>query len=173
MDIEKSLAKEHSKTLTLQIVDYVGVNKERFKRLVNIYLSGPYRITQRAAWPISYCVQHHPQLIRPHLKKILDFLDEPDAHVAVKRNTIRLLQYIDIPKQFQSRVMNLCFGYLMNKKEPVAVKAFSMTVLCNLTKDSPEIKRELKIAIEDQLPFGRPGFVSRARKVLGILEKIG
>lgn len=173
MDIEKSLAKEHSKSQTLQIVDYVGVNKERFKRLVNIYLSGPYRITQIAAWPLSYCVQRHPQLIDPHLKKILDFLDKPDTHVAVRRNTVRLLQFIAIPKRYHGKVMNLCFEFLTNKKETVAVKVFSMTVLGNLAKDSPEIKQELKIAIEDQLPFGTPGFVSRARKVLGMLEKIG
>jgi hypothetical protein len=54
----------------------------------------------------------------------------------------------------------------MNKKEPIAVKVFSMTVLANLSKSSPDIKKELRIAIEDQLPYGSAGFVSRAKKVL-------
>ena len=166
MDLKKTLAKEHSKFQTLQIVDYVGVNKERFKQIINIYLAGPYRITQRAAWPLSYCVERHPELIEPHLKTILDFVDRPDTQVAVRRNTVRLLQFIEIPKRFHARVINLCFEYLLNKKQPVAVKVFSMTVLANLSQSSPEIKKELRIAIEDQLPYGSAGFVSRAKKVL-------
>jgi hypothetical protein len=166
MDLRKTLAKEHSKSQTLQIVDYVGVSKERFKQLINIYLAGPYRITQRAAWLLSYCVEHHPELIGPHLKTILDFVEKPETHIAVRRNTVRLLQFIQIPRRFHARVINLCFDYLMNKKEPIAVKVFSMTVLANLCQSSPDMKKELRIAIEDQLPFGSAGFVSRARKVL-------
>lgn len=166
MDIRKILSKEHSKFQTLQIVDYVGVSKERFKQLINIYLAGPYRITQRAAWPLSYCVERHPELIVPHLKVVLDFLEKPGTHVAVRRNTIRLLQYIEIPRRFHARLINLCFAYLTSKKEPVAVKVFSMSVLAHLAKESPEIRKELKIIIEDQLPYGSAGFKSRAKKVL-------
>src|SRR5688500_11545215 len=99
MDIRKELLKEHSKRQTTKIVNYIGNSSARFKALVKNFLDGPYRVTQRAAWPLSYCVQEHPKLIKPHLKSILTMLDKKDAHVAVKRNIMRLLQDIEIPKQ--------------------------------------------------------------------------
>jgi hypothetical protein len=84
----------------------------------------------------------------------------------VKRNTVRLLQYIEIPKKFHGRVADVCFQYLASNEEPIAVRVFSMTVLERIVKENPELKRELQIIIEDHLPFASAGYLSRARKVL-------
>lgn len=166
MDIRKELTREHSRAKTMKIVDYVGDNPVRFKVLVDVFLTGPYRITQRAAWPLSYCAERDPGLITPHLKIILNHLKKPGIHDAVKRNTVRLLQFIDIPKRHQGQVADICFAYLQDPKEPVAIRAFSMTVLASIARQNPDLRQELAILIEDQLPFGSPAFVSRGRKVL-------
>ncbi len=166
MDLKKVILQEHSKGQALKIVRFVGIDPKRFKELVQVFLEGPYRITQRAAWPLSLCVQQHPKLILPYLKQILDFLDQPGIHDAVKRNTIRLLQFIDVPKRFHGQVANVCFTFLQDNKEPVAIRVFSMTVLGDISQYNPDLKRELKLIIEDQLPYASPGFVSRAKKVL-------
>lgn len=170
MDLTKTLLKEHSKAQMTKIVDYVGKNDTRFKVLVEVYLAGPYRVTQRSAWPLSYCVERHPGLVKPHLKRLLDFLDKPGIHNAVKRNTLRLLQYVDLPKRLHGRVADLCFQYLQSKGEPVAVKAFSLTVLQRIVEVEPELGAELKIIIEDQLPYASPAFRSRAMKVLKVIR---
>lgn len=171
MDLKKIILKEHNKATALKVADYVGNNTSRFKLLVNIYLEGPYRVTQRAAWPLSLGVERHPELIKPHLVTILDYAAKPGVHDAVKRNTVRLLQFIEIPKKYHGKVLELCFDFLQSKKEPVAVKVFSMTVIANLVKNEPDLKKELKIIIEDQLPYTTAAFASRARKVLKQLGK--
>jgi hypothetical protein len=99
MNLIKSILKEHSKATTTKIVSYVGNDPVRFRELVNLFFGGPYRVTQRAAWPLSYCVQKHPTLIKPHLKKILNHLKKPGIHDSVKRNTVRLLQDIKNPQK--------------------------------------------------------------------------
>ncbi len=166
MDLKNQILKEHSKANCRLISKYIGNNKKRFAGLISVYLAGPYRVTQRAAWPISYCVEEHPDLIVPHLKKMIDFLKKPGIHVAVKRNTIRLLQFISIPKKLQGQVAEICFSFLQDKKETVAVKAFSLTVLGNLAKIEPELASELRIIIEDQLPYATAGFRAGARRVM-------
>ena len=166
MDLRKQLLVEQSKANCERIVTYVGSSEVRFADLVKLYLEGTYRVTQRAAWPISYCIEEHPGLIEPHLKKILDFAGKPNANVAVKRNTIRLLQFINIPEKYQGQVADLCFRFLADMKETIAVRVFSMTVLANLAREAPAISNEIKILIEDQLPYATAGFRSRARKVL-------
>jgi len=164
--------KEHSKAQAHKLVDYVGNNASRFKRLVEIYLAGPYRVTQRAAWPLSIIAEQHPKLVTPHLKKLLDFLSRPGIHDSVKRNTMRLLQFIEIPKRNYGQVAELGFEYLQSKKEPIAVKVFAMTVLSKIVKDEPDLRIELKMIIEDQLPYSSAAFVSRARKVLKEIDKL-
>jgi len=166
MNLVETLAKGHSKAQCDRIVKYIGNDPGRFKALVAVFLAGPYRITQRAAWPLSYCVEDHPQLIHPHLKAIIRNLKSPGLHNAVKRNTVRLMQFIAIPRSLQGQAAAICFEFFQNPREPVAVRVFSMSVLARIAEDQPELKNELKIMIEDQLPFGTAGFLSRARRVL-------
>ena len=50
--------------------------------------------------------------------------------------------------------------------KPVAIKAFSLTVLQKLAKKYPEIIPEIKLIIEEQLPHQSAAFKSRAKKFL-------
>jgi hypothetical protein len=170
MELKKEILKEHTKKQTTKIVDYVGDNPTRFKALIQLFLAGPYRVTQRAAWPLSYCAENHPGLIRPYLNILLDHLKKPGLHDAVKRNTIRLLQFVEIPKRLHGKTAAICFQYLQDKKEPIAIRVFSMTVLSEIAQKNPDLKRELKMIIEDEIPVGSAAFLSRARKVLKLLN---
>lgn len=170
MDIKKELSKGHSKALTDKIVRYIGNDKGRFEVLVSVFLEGPHRITQRAAWPLSYAVIKNPALLDKHYKSILAMLDKPGVHDAVKRNIVRLLQFVEIPLRYQGEIIEHCFR-LMNPKEPIAVRVFSMNVLANLTQQHPDLKKELKLLIEDQLPFASAAYRSRSKKILRQLEK--
>jgi hypothetical protein len=170
MNLKEAALKEHSKAQCNKIVKYVGNDPKKFSELVNVFLQGPYRVTQRIAWPLSYCVEENTTLIHPHLSKILKFAQRPDAHDSVKRNVVRLLQFIDIPQKHQGSVADICFKFFTDTKEPIAVRVFSMTVLANLAKKIPELKNELIPIIEDQLPYGSAAFVSRGRKVLKQLK---
>jgi hypothetical protein len=166
MDIKKEILRGHTKTQVNKVVKLIGRDPKKFKALVEIYLEGPYRVTQRAAWPLSYCVEEHPELIEPHLKTILDYTKKPGVHDAVKRNTVRLLQFIDIPKRFHARIAEMCFAYLQDTKEPIAIRVFSMTVLSKIVRAHPDMKEELRITIEDLMPYGSAAFLSRGKKVL-------
>ena len=166
MDLLNLLRAEHSKKQTDRIVGYIGADKDRFALLKKLFLQGEYRITQRAAWPLSYCVRHHPELIGPYFTQLLDNLARQDIHVAVIRNTVRLLQDVTIPKRYHGRVMSVCFDFVQAPETPIAVKAFSLSILSNLSADYPEIRGELKLIIEEQWEHATPAFRSRAKKIL-------
>ncbi|MCB0488830.1 MAG: hypothetical protein R2820_04570 [Cyclobacteriaceae bacterium] len=170
MNLIKTLQSDFSKQTVNKIVAHIGNDPARFKTLVDAFLAGHYRTTQRAAWPLSYCVKAHPELIKPHLKNIIKNLDKPGIHDAVKRNTVRFLQFIDIPKSMHGITLDACFPLLENKKEPIAIRVFAMTVLANLADTYPEIKGELIAVIEDQMPYGSAGFISRGKKILKKLK---
>ena len=170
MNLLNEVLREHSRPQMLKIVQYVGTDPEKFEELVHLFLTGPYRVTQRAAWPLSNCVELHPELVKPHLNKLITFLGKSGEHDSVKRNTLRFLQFISIPKSLQGKTADLCFQFLCNTKEPVAIRVFAMTVLANLAKENPELKNEIIPIIEDQMPYGSAGFVSRGKKLLKQLK---
>ncbi|HZX73564.1 MAG TPA: hypothetical protein VFE57_04025 [Cyclobacteriaceae bacterium] len=166
MNLEKEILKEHSKTQRDRIVNYVGKDAKRLSELVALFLKGPYRVTQRASWPLSHIAEFHPELFASHLTKIINNLKTPGLHPAVKRNTVRLLQFVEIPKRLEGTVAEVCFSFLHDKKETIAVHVFAMTVLAMIARKQPELKNELKIMIEDQLPYAGPAIHSRATKIL-------
>ncbi|MCG2616572.1 hypothetical protein LZZ85_19895 [Terrimonas sp. NA20] len=166
MKLREQLLREHSRANCLKVVEWVGDSPVRFAELIELFLKDEYRVVQLAAWPISYVVESHPALIRKHLPKIIKNLERKDTHPAVRRNTIRLFQHIDIPEKYQGTVMNLCFEYVCDPTEKAALKAFSLTVLENLSKQYPEIKPELKTIIEERWDTETPAFRSRAKKIM-------
>jgi hypothetical protein len=68
--------------------------------------------------------------------------------------------------------MDICFSYVEDPVEAVAVKAFSLTVLGNLAKQYPEIIPEIKLLIEEQLGRQTAAFKSRAKMFLKEVEKL-
>ena len=166
MNLRDEILKEHSKKQCNQIVQWVGNSQERFEKLFHLFLTDEYRVNQRAAWPVSYCVIAHPNFIKNNFGKLIKNLSKPDLHNSIKRNSIRLLQYVDIPEKYQGQIMDLCFGYVASPTEAVAVKAFSLTVLGNLAKQYPEIIPEIRTLIDQQLPHQTVAFKSRAQKLL-------
>ena len=166
LNFREALLKEHSKTQCANIVSWIGDSQSRFDELFSLFLNDEYRVVQRASWPLSYAVIDPPGLIRKHFKKLLDNLQKPGIHDAVKRNTVRLLLDVGIPTKFHGQVMDLCFNYIMSPTEPVAVKAFSLGILQNMADQYPDIIPEIRLVIEEQLPHQTAAFKDRAKAFL-------
>ncbi len=166
MDLREAIMEEHSKKQTNKIIRWVGNSQKKFDELVKCFLSDDKKLSQRAGWPLSYIGIAHTGLASKHLPAMLKNLRKPGLHAAVKRNTIRLLQDISIPKRLHGELMNTCFAYISSAEETVAVKAFSLTVLQNLAKQYPDIRLELKTIIEDRWDMETIAFRTRAKKVL-------
>lgn len=171
-NLRSTILQEHSKAQCNKIIEWVGDNQQRFDELFNLFLHDEYRVTQRAAWPVSYCVENHPGFIKKQFGALIKNLYKPGIHNSIKRNTVRILQEIDLPKKYQGEVMNLCFEYVESPSEPVAIKAFALTVLGNLAKFYPDILPEIKLLIEEQLPHQTAAFKSRAKHLLKSFEKL-
>ena len=154
----------------MQVVDYIGSNQERFKELVELFFSAEYRITQRASWALSLCCENDPGLLKPYFGKLLRFIKRDDVHDAVRRNGFRILQYVPIPKRYQSDLLDLSFKMLQDKSQAIAIRVFAMTVLSRIIDDYPELQRELRIIIEDEMPYAKPAFTSRGKKLLKTLK---
>ena len=171
MTIKEELLRDFSKPQMIFLANKIGANQESFDELIDLFLHEEVKVTQRAAWLLSHCVDRHPWLMDKHIKAVILNLNN-DVNDAVKRNTLRVLQFKEIPEELMGILAGHCFNYLNSGKEPIAIKAHSMTILFNIVKVFPELKEELQISIEDQIPFGSAGIKGRGTKILKALRKI-
>lgn len=160
----------HDKSRVMEVAAYAATSKQRFKILVDCFLSNEYRLSQRGAWAISWAARKNPSLVIPYLPIIVAQLKRKDVHAAIIRNSVRILQDVDIPESLQGEVMNACFEFIQEPSTPIAIKAFSLTTLFNLTKIYPDIKQELKTIIEDRMDNETAAFKSRGKKILKAIK---
>ncbi|MFM2360154.1 MAG: hypothetical protein RLY16_2147 [Bacteroidota bacterium] len=163
MNIKDALFQEQSKAQRNNIVNWVGKSSKRFAILFACFVDDNHRLAQYASWPLSVCVEQHPHLIEPHFTDLLNRLEDPSQHAAIRRNGIRLLQFITIPEAYQGRVMDICFRFLEHPKSAIAVKAFSIEVLWNLAQIYPEIISEVSQIINMQLDTASPAIRNKAK----------
>lgn len=145
---------------------YVGSDAKKFAVLIDIFFNGEYRMTQRSAWAVNYCAQYHPELIKPYLNKCIDLLPRKEAHVAVRRNVVRLLQYVEIPARLKGKVYSHCLDLIDDLGEPVAVKVFAVSVATKIAKTEPALVNELQLIVKKHLPHTTVAFHKRALDIL-------
>lgn len=172
MDLKEEILKEHSKKQSLAIAKWVGNDKKRFRALMKLFLKGEYRVTQRSAWIIGSCADAHPELIQPYLEKMLHKTQEKNIHVAVKRNVLRILENVTVPEKLTGMSATICFDFLADRKEPIAVRVFAMSVLAQIAKKESGLKEEIRLLVKENMEEEKPAFKARGRKVLAQLEKI-
>ena len=168
MNLQAEILKADFKDQAVFVAEAINNNEEMFAELMRLFFSNESRICQRAAWIVSHCADKNPVLLSPYVDKLVKNLyNEVDD--TIKRNAVRVLQLVEIPTALWGETIEICFRYLTGT-EAIAIKVFSMSVLYNLSLHVPEITNELKVVIEDQLPYGSAGFKSRGKKILAKLE---
>lgn len=168
--LREEILQKHSKEQTMRIVNRIGDDEAAFDELMQLFLHGEKLVVQRAAWAVGYCLEAHPEWALAYLPDMLKNLENP-AHDAVKRNTVRALEFIEVPEELAGEAINILFQYLTDPKEPVAVRVFSMSALLNLCKNEPDLLEELRLTIEDAMPHGSGAIISRGKKVLKEISK--
>jgi hypothetical protein len=169
MDIRAALVKEHSKAQTVQIVEYIGDDSERFEVLLDIFLhDDELRIVQRAAWPISYIGEKYPNLILPYTEKLFSLLDKK-VHDAVKRNILRAYRHLDFPEKYDEIIVDHCFQIIL-RKEAIAIKAFAMDILGRVCKRYPDLEAELALIIKENYAHESIAFKYVGKKILKNLK---
>jgi hypothetical protein len=166
MNLKEKLPERYSKEDFKEIIDWINGSPEHFAELMEIFFDGNTRKNQYAAGLMIHCIDEWNYLLLPYLEKLILNLQNDGLHDAIKRNTVRVLQDVEIPEKLHGTIADICFKYLQNPSEAIAIKVFSMTIIHNLTKNYPELKDELKFILEEQMPFQSAGFRSRAGKIL-------
>jgi hypothetical protein len=175
MNIREELLSDQtqSKALALRVRDFACASEENFGMLMECFVASDYTLAKRAAWSVRWAAESRPELIYPYINLLVGQLNRGEVHDAVIRNSLKILENVIIPEEFHGEVMDACFGFIQDRKSPIAVKAFSLSILFNLSKIYPEIRNELGIIIEENMEFETAAYRSRGAKILAFFKRTG
>lgn len=172
MDLEAVLRSGQSKSNTLKIMKYVGDDKARYKKLVDLFLKGDVLMRQRAIWPLGEIACENPKMVLPHLEKLINTLDEPNLHPAIPRNVLRFCQQMEVPEKYHGKLVDKCFQYIHTTTLPIAIRAFAITTCANVCKHYPELKNELMLVLDELKKYPQPAALTvRIRDAHKALDK--
>ncbi|MCB2196071.1 MAG: hypothetical protein KQH79_09425 [Bacteroidetes bacterium] len=174
MNFRDQLLAELSKRNTDYIASVVNRDKTLFKELIEILLSNEKLVSGRAGWVIETIWLKYPQMIKPYINDLIDFL--PKAHRDnQRRHCLKILSTINLETLDEERLgilIDRCFTWLEDPIYPPAVKVLSMQIIFNYVKIESLIASELIAIIENQFEDATPGFKNRGEKLLKELYKL-
>lgn len=162
--VQALLTARHSKAVINRIIAHIGQDEMRFEELLAAYLGENKELARQAAWVFSDVAPDFPASCHQKWPALIALANQSHEHDAIKRGFFRALQRLSTPEAYAGETVQLCFDQLLNRQAAIAIRVFAMTSLVNLAQDLPELKTEIRLILEDELPFGSAGFVSRAKR---------
>ena len=173
MDLRQKLSQRPHKPEVLAMAAYIGNDPARFAQLIDLVLEDGDSLSVYASWLINHCMKRHPWLIEPHLEALIHNLGQLKLNDPIVRSTVKALAEAPaIPEDLQGHALQYCFDYLLNPKVAVAIQVHSMQTVFNISKNEPDLLRELAEVIEERLPDGTAGYKSRGKRILKEIKKI-
>ncbi|MBU2651915.1 MAG: hypothetical protein KKA81_13380 [Bacteroidetes bacterium] len=138
-----------------------------FEEIYNACYSSKGKIPMRASRVIEICSVRDPDRVKSYLHDIIRRLPGLTDE-SVKRNFLKtLLNYpVDYEEDLLGLLVDYCFGRLHDIGEPVAVRAYAMTLLYEITLLVPELTDELRESILLYFDSGSAGYQARGIEIL-------
>lgn len=148
--------------------------QQRLEKELLVYaLSDNQLISNRAIWVLTHCADMEPERIKPFHETLINHLKNKKLHSGVVRSILRIFQSQPVPKKLQSFVLDKCYDFIKNPSEAIAVRAFAMSVIFNISKPYPELLNELAIVLNHlNISEESAGIKNRAKHTLNDIVKL-
>jgi hypothetical protein len=172
MDLAGTLLQGQSKRRISAIAAQAIKDPRSFHELLQVFITGTHTQTLRASWALCEAGLREPDLVNKHTHRIIAKMQETGIHPGVWRNLFRMWEETDIPEEFSGTVYDMCLTALADVSQPVAVKANAMSAALRVVLRHHELATELRLIIEDMMPYAGAAVRARGTRVLKRLQKI-
>lgn len=120
-----------------------------FPEVLDLCFLEKYPLSMRAARVIQLYCEIHPESIYPFLEYAVEKTLSSGID-GVKRNFLKIFaEFIDINRlQDPGRLLNQCFDWMMDPCETPGVRIFAMEIVFRISRNEPDLLRELKACLE-------------------------
>lgn len=169
---KEELQKLVSSWENLWVVKVNGVDlTPSFPLLMEMALEGNDASGWRASWVADKIAWKNRALLAPYCHRIIDALPVLN-HTGKKRQFLRMVTCCKVDPDVAGWLFDYCQGLLFDSGETVAIKAYAMQILYNLSEEQPGLKPEVSETIRQIMEISHePGIQARCRNLLKRLAR--
>ena len=172
MTLKELILSDNSKLVWEQVAERALSSKKDLNLLMLYFESTDVRLVQRATQSISKVHDRNKEILKPFFVKMIQGLTD-DRIDAYKRNVLRIFQSAEIPEDHEGHLFDKAFSYLEDKNEPIAIRAFSMTVCRKIAEKHDDLVPEVIDTVEHALEEATAsGFLNRGGHEIRKLKKL-
>jgi 8-oxo-dGTP diphosphatase len=149
-------------------------NPAIFIKLLEYSGSTDKKLAFRASWTLTKVCDRIPELIYPYLPQIVETLVMIDNESTL-RSFLRIISLSDLGKinmRQHGLLTDFCFNILNSGFSAIAIKAYSMEILYNLSIKYPELANELTASIRILMEDGSAGITASGHLLIKKLAEI-
>jgi 8-oxo-dGTP diphosphatase len=165
-------------TMSIKEVDWVATsaieNPAIFKKLLEYSYSKERKLAFRASWTLTKVCDKYPELIYPYLSELVESLPLFDNE-SVQRSFLRIISLNDLRKLSNRNhgiLADHCFSMLRSGFSAIAIKAYSMDILYNLSVIYPELGNELSSSVRILMEDASAGILAKGKSILKKISEI-
>jgi hypothetical protein len=132
----------------------IGDDKLLFREVLDLAYEQKPPLCMRAARVVDRACERNPDLIRPYLPGMVRNLPVL-TDMAVKRVFMHILirhSWVE-DEEAMGILVDTLFKWLTDDSQAVAVKAYAMVILENISRVLPDLKGELNLVLEESMPY--------------------
>ena len=165
----KELVVRMMSRLEAEFVANIAIEKPAvFKKLLDFSITEEKKLAFRSSWILTKVCDKYPELMDPYIPDIITRLNGFDNE-SVQRSFLKIISSKDINQidvRFHGILADYCFLKLNSGLTAIAIRAYVMDILYNLSTIYPEIANELVPAIMLLTEEGSAGIVARGKMIL-------
>lgn len=166
--MQQELLSLRSGGMSQEFANRLLLNPELIPEMIGQMEHKNHVIAWRAAWILDKLSESSPEALLAYYPELVRILKETSLN-GIRRHLTKIIGNYPSPACEDGQLVDYCLEWIFLPKIPVAVKVNAMTLMLAISNIYPELKSELKIAIESGMEGATPGYKSRALKILKTL----
>ena len=170
LDLRYFIEQDISKARALSLSNNTNDPEKSAAALWDFVLLNEHPLSWRATWFLEHLGAEDKEYVRPYLNLIIEAFPS-FIFAGQRRSSLKILQMFPVVDYDYARMVDICFDLYLSNSQPVAVRMFSLRQLYDIIKVEPELKQELKGAIELVMTGDERSLQSISRKILAKVSK--
>jgi hypothetical protein len=159
----KLILSDSSRSLADYTASVVGSDPLLFAAVMDIAWQQRPQLGMRAARVADLACELNPDLVRPHLLRLVREVPEL-RDMGVKRVFMHILtrhSWVD-DEDAMGGLVDALIRWLSDEAQSIAVKYYAMMILSNITNVLPELRIEISAVLEEVIPHWESAALQRA-----------
>ena len=162
--LSTSLIEDQSSENRKRWANYFIEKQIDLKDFVDLVLS-ERKLALRFIWLVGDLCEQNAAYVSPAVPAFYALKDQV-KFPNYDRSLAKMFLWCGIPENDEGEIIDILFSWIMDSKVSVATKTNAMLALQKIMPKYPELKKEFKLVIEDQLDKNSVSFGTCAKKIL-------